>query len=251
MISTLLSKPLSATSLARFRESEILFLADEGKKDTDERRIGRGAHCRILEGRRAYEAAFSSDGPVNKATGKPFGLDTQCVANWEEREGKTLLSAEMAMAIEAMAASVAAHERAGELFRTGKPEEWIEVDYCGVPCCGRMDFFTPAVRIVDLKTCADISSFESDARRNQYTNQMAFYRALAATKYGIRPHDIEVFFVAVEKAFPYRCGTWRIGQGVLGMAQQQNEEDIRRLVRCLETGVWRTGYEQMREFDWL
>ena len=247
-----LDRPLSPTRLARFRRSELLFLIDEKqKRDTEDRRIGRAAHALVLEGRKVYDSRYTLDGPINTKTGKPFGRDTQCGTNFEEKTGKTVITAEMSEAVEGMAKGVAAHHWASCLLSLGQPEVEIRADYCGLPCVGRVDFLPQPGGLVDFKTCHDLDEFEGDCRRHDYTYQMAFYRALLANHTRRLPQDIEVFIIGAEKEIPYRAGVWRIGQGVLGIAQQENERAIARLKCCLALNQWRSGYEEVRSFDWF
>lgn len=248
-------RPLSPSRLAKFRKCELLFLEeDDPQGEADEtmaEAIGTAAHKLTLEGRAAYEAAYEVGGPINLKTGKPFGLDTQCVANWEAKHGKKVITKEMGQAVEAMATSVWKHADASRVLSGGSSEVHLEADYFGVKAHGWLDYYVPRLRVVDFKTCHDIDSFETDARRYGYAHQVSFYRELAAAKEGIAPYHIECFFVAVEKSEVFRCGVWRIGQDVLARAKEVNEAAITRLKECYRTNTWRTGYEEMREFDWL
>lgn len=244
-------RPLSASRLAQFRKSEVLFLEEAASEDTEAKLVGRAAHALILEGRAVYESRFAEEGPINPKTGAAFGLGTKAIEEWEKESGRKALGYKNAAIVEAMAESALKHERAASLIAGGQPEAWIEAEYCGIRCHGRIDLITLEGAVVDFKTCADLDSFEGDARRNDYAYQLAFYRALLASKRKCRPQDIECFFLAAEKAVPFRCGLWRIGGGVLGLAQQQNEEAIERLKRCYASKKWRTGYEDTREFDWI
>ena len=124
----------------------------------------------------------------------------------------------------------------------------MRAEYCGVPCQIRMDGFSPARGILDLKTTDDLNYFESDARRYGYSHQMAFYRAVLAIALG---EALPVHMIAVEKKPPFRCGVWRMGTDVLGVAQKENEAAIARLRKCRETDTWPTGFEAIREFDYL
>ena len=62
---------------------------------------------------------------------------------------------------------------------------------------------------------------------------------------------LPVHLIAVEKREPLRCGVWRMGEEVLGLAQKENEEAIERLKVCRENDDWPTGYEDIRIFDWI
>ena len=55
----------------------------------------------------------------------------------------------------------------------------------------------------------------------------------------------------MEKREPFRCGVWRMGEDVLGIAQKENEEGIERLKACRERDHWPSGYEDIRVFDWI
>jgi len=130
----------------------------------------------------------------------------------------------------------------------GVPEGVVRAEYCGIPCQARFDWVNPDRGIVDLKTCDDLTYLESDARRYGYAHQLAFYRALLAEVCG---KCLPVYLVAVEKKEPFRCGVWRMGEDVLALAEKENREAIARLKRCRETDIWPTGFESLRDFDWL
>jgi hypothetical protein len=93
-----------------------------------------------------------------------------------------------------------------------------------------------------------VGSPGSNRRCYGYAHQMAFYRALLAEAIGIYQ---PVYFVAVEKKEPYRCGVWQLTSDTLAQAHQENERTIERLKRCLATDTWPTGYEECRVFDAL
>lgn len=244
-------RPLSATRLAAFRRCEALFLLDEERETTPAQLVGQAAHALILEGRAEYERRFTEEGPINPKTGAPFGIETKACQEWIAEHGKAVLGYKNAAIVEAMATSVRGHEQASRLLSGGVPELWIEPRYCGIDCHGRLDWVTDDLEIMDLKTCADLDSFETDARRHEYAHQLAFYRSLLAAKECVPMLEIQCFIVAVEKAQPFRCGVWRIGQGVLGQAQAENEAAIERLKLCWAKQNFRTGFEAVREFDFL
>ncbi len=102
--------------------------------------------------------------------------------------------------------------------------------------------------IVDLKTADELDSFELAAKAFGYIHQVAFYRSLVAQVSG---HLLPVHIVAVEKREPFRCGVWQIAPCVLEQARRQNEEAMRELLRCRETGDWFTRFESLRRIDSL
>ena len=205
--------------------------------------VGRAAHCRILEGREAYEATFALGGPINPRTGRPFGAATKAFAEWAMMQNKQVLAYEQVELVEQMAAGVAMNDAAVELLLHGRAEGVVRAEYCGAACQARIDWVHPFRGIVDLKTTADLTWFESDARRRRYYSQLAFYQAMLAQAIGAW---VPAYLVAVEKAEPFRCGVWRLSDETLTQARRENEAAIRRLRVCQQTDTWPTGYEEIR-----
>jgi len=243
---------LSSHQLADFRKCPTLYHKKKLGLIPDEDRpaylVGRAAHTLILEGGKIFEDGYAVGGPVNPRTGNPFGLNTKAYAEWASAQGKPVLTDTQFDLVTQLAAAVKAHEKATQLLTNGVPEGVVRMAYCGVQCQTRMDWFSAQRGIVDLKTCDDLTWFESDARRYGYAHQMAFYRAVLEAISGER---FPVHIIAVEKKEPFRCGVWRVGDDVLGIAQKDNEEAIARLKLCEQRDQWPTGYEDIRVFDWL
>jgi hypothetical protein len=149
-----------------------------------------------------------------------------------------------------MAAAVKEHIFAKELFAEGVAEGVVRCEYAGHRCQARIDWLNPidGRGIVDLKTTDELDSFEAAIRAFGYVHQVAFYRALVAVASG---HQLPVHIVAVEKREPFRCGVWQIAPDVLDQARQENEEAMRDLKRCRETGDWFTRFESLRLIDRL
>lgn len=122
------------------------------------------------------------------------------------------------------------------------------MEYCSLPCQGRIDFFNPERGLIDLKTCDDLGWFEADARRYGYAHQLAFYRALVEHATG---KEVPVHVIAVEKKEPFRCGVWLMHDQALAVARADNEAAIERLRQCEISGAWPTGYEERRVFDYM
>jgi len=214
--------------------------------DTPAMLLGRAAHVRILEGRNVYESQFAFGGPVNPKTNKPFGSKTKAFAEWAEAQGKPVLSHDNVELIEQMASGVAMNDEAIDLLLYGRSEGVIRTTYCRRPCQARLDWVHPHRGIVDLKTTADLTWFENDAKRRRYQNQMAFYQAVLAQVIG---EYVPVYLIAVEKTEPFRCGVWRLGDNTLAIARQENEEAAGRLRRAWEIDAFPTGYEVIRILD--
>jgi len=216
-------------------------------KDSPAYLVGRAAHVRILERRDVYESVFALGGPINERTGKPYGSKTKAYAEWKEAQGKPVLTPEQVELVEQLASGVSMNTEAVDLLLYGRAEGVVRAEYCGVPCQARIDWVHPHRGIMDLKTCDDLTWFESDVRRYGYHRQMAFYRAVLAQALGGRL--VPVHLIAVEKKEPFRCGVWRVSDDTLAIAQRENEAAIRRLKVCRERDHWPTGYEEIRVLD--
>lgn len=244
---------LSSHQLADFRRSPLLFRRKQlgfiGDSDSDIFAFGRAVHCALLEGQGAFERDFViGDGPTNQKTGKPFGVGTKAWLEWRASEKREVVSTADAKLIGHIAHSFGNHSIAPGLVLDGAPELVLRGDYCGVPCQIRADWINPYRGLVDLKTCASIARFEDDCRRYEYVHQLAFYRAVIECVIG---PQLPVYLIAVEKQEPFAVGVWRIGEGVLGIAQRQNEAAIARFSACQISNQWPTGYETMRIIDQL
>jgi len=160
-----------------YRKKRLGLIPDS---DTPALLVGRATHVRILEGRDAYESQFAIGGPINPRTNKPFGSATKAFAEWADAQGKPVLSHENVELIEQMAAGVAMNDEAVDLLLYGRSEGVARAVYCGVPSQIRIDWLHPHRGIVDLKTTADLTWFENEAKRRRYHNQVAFYQAVLA-----------------------------------------------------------------------
>jgi hypothetical protein len=243
-------KYLSSHQLADFRRCPLLYYKKKAGLIPDEDRpayvIGRALHTLVLEGRGTFEAEYAVGGPINERTGKPYGAQTKAFAEWAASHGKQVLTDAQSELVEKMAAGVRAHPLAMELLSSGEPECVVRAEYRGMPCQIRIDHFDVHRALIDLKTVDDTDHFEVDAKRYGYIYQMAFYRAVLRQVISL---PMPVYFIAVEKKEPLRCGVWRVDEDVLNQAQRENEAAIERLKLCQETNTWPTGYAEMRVFD--
>jgi len=242
---------LTSHLLADFRACPLLYYRKREKLISNEDRpaylLGRATHSLILEGRETYTREYATGGPINPATGKTYGPASQKYRDWAETQDKAILTAEQADLVERLNESIRAHEIASALLACGQAEGVVRTECCGVPCQSRMDFYSPEHGLIDLKTCDNLTWFEADARRYGYAYQVAFYRALLSIH--LNDFTIPVHIVAVEKQEPYRCGVWKLTADSLDCAQRENEAAIARLKACEASGIWPTGYEDVRFYD--
>jgi hypothetical protein len=215
------------------------------REETAAMLIGRATHCRILEGRDAYESQFALGGPINPKYDKPFGKDTKAFGEWAEAQGKPGIHYDDLDLIENLASGLSMNSLAVDLLLYGRSEGVIRTEYCGFECQARLDWVHPHMGLADLKTVSDLDRFEFEARRRRYHNQMAFYQDMLKQVTG-EEEPIPVYLIAVEKAEPYRCGVWQVSEQTLEQARRENWAAMDRLKQAHKQDYWPTGYESMR-----
>ncbi|MCI5800229.1 PD-(D/E)XK nuclease-like domain-containing protein [bacterium] len=244
---------MSSHLLVDFRESPALYRKEisgeiEGKESAAFI-MGRAAHSLILEGRSAFDREYVvSDGPVNPRTGESYGRNTKAFAEWAAKQEREVVSGKDFNFLLKLQRSVWLHPAAEELLAAGEAEGVVRAEYCGVPCQIRMDWFSPESGLVDLKTCDSLKWFESDCRRFGYIFQMAFYRAVIRIVTGV---TVPIHIIAVEKNEPFATGVWQLTGEVLDLAERINDAALERYKKCQFTGIWPTGYEDIRIIDSL
>jgi hypothetical protein len=221
---------LSSHNLLTFMRSPYLYAKKRmgliGDVDSASYFIGRAVHTRILEGQAAYEKEYAIGCPINPVTNKPYGNTTKKFLEWQASQKKPVISFEKAEIIEAMNASVRQNVYACKLLAKGKAGGVVRENYNGHPCQIRIDWLNPELGIVDLKTCDDLTWFESDIERFGYHHQLAFYQNVLDQRI---ERFVPVYIIAVEKKEPYRCGVWPIPSVKLLYARCDIEEAMERL----------------------
>lgn len=243
---------LSSHALHEFRRNPRLYRLKQLGLVVEEERaafmIGRAAHCRVLEGDAEFRRRFAIGGPINPKTGKCFGQDTKAYAEWAAAIGKPAISQDTADLCDRLAQAVREHDAAAALLSEGQAEGVVRAEYGDIASQIRIDWTHPERGIVDLKSIDDLDYFELQARSFGYAHQLAFYRAILAQVAGRKP---EVHVIAVEKKEPFRVGVWRFSDQVLDAAARDNLAAIERLKVCRAQDCWPTGYETVRNFDYL
>ena len=239
---------MSSHLLADFSESPELYRrktsGEIAEGESPALALGRAAHCLILEGRAAFDEQYLvADGPVNPKTGEPYGKATKAYAEWIAAQTREIVSPKDFGFIVKLQKSVWLHDAASALLDDGASEATVRAEYCNVPCQIRMDWLSREHGIVDLKTCDSLKWFEADCRRFDYIHQMAFYRAVLREATG---ETVAVHLIAVEKNEPFSTGVWELSGDALDQAEKVNEAALARYRKCLQTGEWPTGYEEIR-----
>lgn len=247
------SKYLSSHQLIDFHRCPLLLRKKQLKliepADSSQFAFGRAAHTLILECDEAFDREYMvSDGPINPKTGNAYGTTTKAWTEWARQQTKEIVTHDEHNTMQCMRRSVREHSEAAELLSDGAAELVLRADYRGCPSQMRADWICSGGILVDLKTCRDLDRIERDFSTYSYHHQLSFYRKLIEIQTGER---LPVFMVAVEKQEPFRCGVWRIGEGVLGKAEQENDAAVDRYRECQERNEWPTGYEGVRELNYV
>lgn len=210
-------------------------------------RLGSAVHCAILE-----ESTFSSRYAVKPDLDRRTKEGKAQFADWSAlNAGKTFIDAEELATTIAMRVAVGEHPIARELLSSGQPEvTWRvpQANALGALQC-RTDWWNAdgcetsagAPYVVDIKT---VESLDSDAFRNferaafsfGYHRQAGFYLPLINE---LHPKPVaQMYYVAIEKVEPFGCAVYRLSDEAVARGQDENIEDLIRLKRCYETGVW-------------
>lgn len=248
---------LSSHMLGDFRKSPRLYRKKlSGEIEPAESAafaLGRATHVLVLEGRSRFDEVYAvSDGPVNPKTGEPFGRLTKAYREWAAAQRKEIVSGPDFAFLSKLRESVLSHPVARELLDDGVAEQTVRAHYCGEPCQIRMDwfrtFFEDRPAIVDLKTVQTLDYFEGDARRLGYPHQMAFYREVLKNA-TCGEVEADCYLIAIEKVEPFRCGVWKLTDGILQASAVENRRAIAELRNCRRENVWPTRTEDLRILD--
>jgi exodeoxyribonuclease VIII len=244
---------ISHSKLECFRRRPALFFKKYVAKslpqseESNAFRLGSAVHCAILE-----ESTFADRYAVKPDCDRRTKEGKAQFAEWSAHHlGKTFISAEELVQVIAMREAVASHPIACDLLKTGTPEmTWRvpQANALGALQC-RTDWWNAEgcaategqPYVVDIKT---VESLDSDAFRNferaafsyGYHRQAGFYLPLINELHS-KP-VAQMYYVAIEKVEPFGCAVYRLSDEAVARGQDENIEDLIRLKRCYETGVW-------------
>jgi len=198
--------------------------------------IGSALHTRVLEPHLFDDEYLVAPDGIDRRTkeGKLRWADFE-----QEAAGKTILKAEDAAQIEAMAQAVHEHPAARMLLRLpGKCEQsyfWTDEE-TGEKCKCRPDFHTDDRRIIaDVKTTDDASprGFMRSVIKYRYHVQASFYsQSLKAEQF---------LFIAVEKKPPFAVAVYATPTELIDRGAKEAADDLRLLATCRVENRW-PGY---------
>lgn len=198
--------------------------------------LGSALHARVLEPQVFADEYIVAPEGIDRRTkeGKLRWADFE-----SEAEGRTVLKAEDAAQIEAMAAAVHAHPAARMILRLpGVCEQsyfWKDAA-TGEECKCRPDWHSDDRTIIaDVKTTEDASpkGFARSVLKYRYHVQAAFYsQGIGAEQF---------LFIAVEKKPPFAVAVYVTPQELVERGAQEAAEDLRLLATCRADNAW-PGY---------
>lgn len=252
---------LNASKLKAMRRAPAF--AQMNREDTASLRKGRALHTFVLEADK-FAANYAIGGPINPATNKCYGSDTQKFAAWmkePEQAGKEVITTEEMGSLKLMYSSLCKHDLANELteavVKSGEVEKtltWSEPTpepkkpgYAGAhrissnftECKARLDGLIrdklPAA--IDLKTTKNASkaSFKGDVFNHGYHIQEAWYRR-ACKANGIPLESF--YFIAIENVEPYGVAVYQLDRDWVDAADREINRLLPIYAECVRTNVW-------------
>jgi hypothetical protein len=214
------------------------------REETEALRQGSLTHCLLLEPAEFAVRYFPAPMKVDRRTKEGKAL----WASWQEECGaRQLISADDYRECCALRDSVLAHKAASDLLNApGASEVTILTELEGAKVKGRLDRYTDAGDVIDLKTCDDLDDFPWTIEARAYYRQLAWYRSLLRA--GGHPYRAS-YLIAIEKEEPLRCEVYRIGEETLNAGEKQNQSTLKDLLSSLHTDYWPGGRADIIEIN--
>jgi len=224
-------KALNFSSLKNIDISPKMFAFRQQypRPDSSALALGRAIHMAVLE-----PDQFREHYAI-----RPRGIDMRTRDGKAWRDDQNAAGREIlddAGLVTMVASAVRQHQAASDLIDGCRYEETITWSIDEIACKGRVDAIG-VDRLIDLKTCRDLTRFPRDVANYQYHAQMAWYLdgAVAAR---VLPADAAVYIVAVETQGCVDCGVYRIPPHVLDVGRSIYRSWISTWRECIAAGIW-------------
>ena len=213
------------------------YVAEDGplREETDAMQLGTAIHCAAGEPEE-FENRYCIAPKFDRRTkeGKADWADFQ-----EENAGKIALTSDQHFTILQVVRALRESRLWAEVWDGGQHElthRWKD----RIPRKCRFDTLIDDYLVVDLKAVADPTpeAFSRAAATRGYYRQAAWY--LAGLEDLTDQRDSSFVFLAVGTSFPYEVFAYEPAEEDLARAAEQNALLIDQLVKCYETGNWRT-----------
>ena len=213
---------------------------------TEPMQFGSAVHMAVLENVDIPEHYTILNPPINKKTGKPFGIQTKAYESFFQLldPAGDYLTLQQCDAIQAINKNIHAHRDAMILLGVGGESEvavrWIRED--GTRCKAKFDrIVSPGVYggvrlIPDLKTASDPTpdGFTKAIVKYGYHRQAAWYLDYFADD----PIPTEFPFVVVGSSEPHDVYVHELDEYAIETGRRENAEILRRIKESKKTGVW-------------
>lgn len=217
---------MTSHRMIALRKSVAEFIEDarSPKGDSEALYFGRAGHVYTLEGPERFAQEYVVGGPTNPKTGKTYGAKSKKYQEWASQQPLPTITPEEFDLIQRMDASVKRKPAARQLLAKGRAELTGRLEIEGIPCQVRLDWLTADDRIVDYKTCADISTISVDVEQYGYVIQQAFYRQCVERLIGKR---CPVYLIWCEKTDDATSVVWRLDDERLDQEAAANLEAMK------------------------
>lgn len=201
-------------------------------KDTDARKRGRAVHMAVFEPERYLSATIVWD------AGRRHGRKWDAFV--EKNEGKDILTAAEARAVQDLANAIRSDATAEKYVSGGRAEVTVLWEESGIRCKGRLDFAANCGALVDIKTTRDASpeGFGREVWRYQYHVQASWYRHGWEKATGTR---LPFVFVAVEADPPHVVQVYRVPEPIMDLGTERWTALLEHLAFCRQESRW-PGY---------
>lgn len=203
----------------------------------------------LLMGTLTHRCLLEPDTVTDAFYVKPDGMNysTKAGKEWRDsHEGRPIITAEQASAINGMRDSVWRHPKASAILKASECERSAFVDDNGLLLKARFDALPRSGNVIaDLKTCedADLDSVEKAMFNYGLFRQAAFYLRVAELLGLKRDYFV---FVFVEKSPPYCVACYTPADVILEAGAMMVSRDLQQLRNCYETNRW-PGYSEAVE----
>jgi PDDEXK-like domain of unknown function (DUF3799) len=212
----------------RVSPAQYRYRLDHPREDTTDLAFGRGAHAAVFEPDRlplefAVWKGARRAGAAWQAFRAVHGDDTILKASEYER-------------CIAIRDAVRAHAAAAALLRAGWGERailWTDAE-TGLRCKARLDFFSSAPMLVDLKTTDDLARFGWTSEQVGYHCQLAFYLR------GLRALGLEApaRIIAAERRPPHHVELVALSASALTRGEAECRRLLRLVADCTARREW-------------
>jgi len=246
------TRAVGSTHLRTFMRSRAAFAhmwTHPFDKKTEAMTVGSALHCMVLEPHK-FKDDFVVAPEINRRTkaGKEEWEQFQAI-----NAGKEVLKPEHMEQVRKMSDNIMRHNIAEELLKDAEVEKSARVSLSnGLITQCRPDAINNG-KIIDVKTCQDVSKFHWDARSHKYNVQAAFYYFILSSLYPDRFEEADFYFIAVDKSEVCDVRVYGIDNATL---QQTVSEEVKPTIRDL--GYFLNDTEDLlnyvpnqEEIDWL